>query len=88
MRRIKCVFLVLFMLASTALCVSADMDDNDLSNYLSFYGDSESGTKISLEMPLLADMELVADNGRLSLYYYQDGADVYLINNATGKIWF
>lgn len=87
MRRIKCVFLVLFMLASTALCVSADMDDNDLSNYLSFYGDSESGTKISLEMPLLADMELVADNGRLSLYYYQDGADVYLINNATGKIW-
>ena len=87
MRKIVCVFLAALMLVTTAFYVSADIDDDDLSDYLSYYGDSNTEAEISLQMPELSDMELVASNDKLSFYYYEDGADIYLVNNKTGKIW-
>lgn len=87
MRRIKCAFLAVLLLLTTAFYVSADTDNDDLSGYLSFYGDSSSEKEISLYMPQISDMKLVAESGSLSFYYYEDGADIYLINNKTGKVW-
>ena len=87
MRKIKCVFLTVLVLVATVFYVSADTDNDDLSDYLSFYGDSSSEKEISLYMPQLSEMKLIAENGSLSFYYDEDGADIYLINKKTGKVW-
>ena len=87
MRRIKCAVLAALMLFTSAFYVSAEADENDLSYYLSFYGDSSVEKEISLEMPPISDMVLISDNGEFRFYYYADGADIYLINSRTGKIW-
>ena len=87
MQKIKFVFLAALILVMATFYVSADVDDNDLSYYLSFYEDSNSDVEISMEMPTLSDMYLVAESEKFTFYFDEKGMDIYLINNSTGKIW-
>lgn len=53
----------------------------DYYNYLVF------GETTTQEEPELHDMKLVAENSKFSMYYYANGADIYLEDKATGKVW-
>jgi len=86
MRRLKCVLLVIVICASMFTVARADggfsSDDIDISDLL--FG--ETNEDISYATPSFSDMELVAENDSLKLYFNPTGLDIFLVSN-TGKVW-
>lgn len=86
MRRLKCVLLVIVICASMFTVARADggfsSDDIDISDLL--FG--ETNEDISYVTPSFSDMELVAENDSLKLYFNPTGLDIFLVSN-TGKVW-
>ncbi len=86
MRRLKCILLTIAIMLSVVTVISADegysTDDIDISDLLF----SEEVEDISLATPLLSDMELVAENESIKLYFYPSGLDIYVVGS-NGKMW-
>ena len=82
----------LFVISAIVLCVAflpvfgAEIPEgfDSLEDYYNFLIFGETVTE---EEPELHDMKLVAENDKFSMYYYANGADIYLEDKATGKVW-
>lgn len=83
MRRFNCLALVLVLMLASVFSVKADTAEIDLSDFL-LEGTSEN---IDTATPNFSEMDLIASDNGLNLYFYKSGLDIYLVNQNTGKIW-
>lgn len=86
MRRLKCILLTIVIALSVVTVISADegfsSEDIDISDLIF----NETVEDVSLETPAFSDMQLVAENESMKVYFYPDGLDVYVVSD-TGKVW-
>jgi len=85
MRRLKCILLTLALMLSVVTVISADEGysvDIDISDLLF----DDTVEEVSLSTPAFSDMDLVAENENLKLYFYPTGLDIYVVSNS-GKVW-
>ena len=85
MRRLKCILLSCLIALSVFTVASAQegySSDIDISEFLF----DDTVEDISLATPKFSDMQTVAENENLKLYFYPEGLDIYVVSD-TGKVW-
>lgn len=87
-RRILSVFLcICTVLAVSAFSAVGDELPEGFSSWDEYYNYLIFGETAEEETPAVEEMREVCRNERFVMYYYENGADVYLKELATGKVW-
>lgn len=75
------------LLSAAAFPAFGDEIPEGFSSWEEYYEYLVFGEAVTEETPELKNMQLVGSNDRLNMYYHENGADVYLEDKATGKVW-
>ena len=86
-KRLFAILLCIALVCVTAVVAFGEDPPEGFSSWEEYYDFLIYGETGSTEVPELHDMNKVAENDRFTMYYYENGADVFLEEKATGKVW-